>query len=34
MTMNLAGGQKRADVSEMIEIEIASPTDEDILKNL
>lgn len=35
LTMNLAGGQKaKAEVSEMIEIEVASPTNEDILKNL
>ena len=34
LTMNLAGGQKKAEVSEMIEIEIASPTDEVIVKNL
>ena len=32
--MNLAGGQKKAEVSEMIEIDIVSPTDEDIVKNL
>lgn len=35
LTMNLAGGQKaKAEVSEMIEIEVASPTNADILKNL
>ena len=33
-TMNLAGGRKKAEVSEIIEIEIASPADEDILKHL
>lgn len=33
LTMNLAGGQK-AEVSEMLEIEIASPTNEDIVTNL
>ena len=32
LTMTLAGGQKRAEMSEMIEIENASPVDEDILK--
>lgn len=32
--MNLAGGQKEAEVSEMIEIEVKSPAYEDILKNL
>ena len=32
LTMTLAGGQKRAEISEMIEIENASPADEDILK--
>jgi len=32
--MNLAGGQKKAEVSKMIEIDIVSPTDEDIVKNL
>ena len=34
LTMNLAGGQKEAEVSKMIEIEVKSPADEDILKNL
>lgn len=34
LTMNFARGQKKAEVSERIEIEIASPTDEHILKNL
>ena len=34
LTMNLAGRQKKTEVSEMLEIEIASPTDEDIVKNL
>ena len=34
LTMNLAGGQKEAEVSEMIEIKVKSPADEDILKNL
>lgn len=32
LTMTLAGRQKRAEISEMIEIENASPADEDILK--
>ena len=34
LTMSLAGGQKKAEVSEMIEIDIVSPIDEDIVKNL
>ena len=34
LTMNLAGGQKRAEVSEIMQIDIVSPTDEDIVKNL
>jgi len=34
LTMNLAEGQKKAEVSKMIDVEIASPADEDILKNL
>ena len=34
LTMNLAGGQKKAEVSEMIEIDIVLPTDEDIVKIL
>ena len=34
LTMNLAGGRKKAEVSVMIEIEITSPADEDILKHL
>ena len=31
LTMNLAGGQKKAEVCEMIDIDIVSPTDEDIV---
>ena len=34
LTMNLAGGQKKAEVSEMMQIDIVSPTDEDIVKSL
>ncbi|PFX23288.1 hypothetical protein AWC38_SpisGene12174 [Stylophora pistillata] len=34
LTMNLAGGRKKAEISEIIEIKIGSSTDEDILKPL
>ena len=34
LTMNLPRAQKKAEVSEMIEINIVSPTDDDIVKNL
>ena len=34
LTMNLAGGQQRGEVSEVLEIVIESPVDEDIRKNL
>ena len=34
LTMNLAGGQQRGEVSEVLEIVIESPVDEDIQKNL
>ena len=34
LTMNLAGGQQRGEVSEVMEIVIESPVDEDIRKNL
>ena len=34
LTMNLAGGQKRAEASEVLNIEIESPADKDIRKTL
>ena len=34
LTMNLAGGQQRGEVSEVLEIVIESPVDEDIRENL
>ena len=34
LTMNLAGGQKKVEVSKMIHVVTASPANEDILKNL
>ena len=34
LTMNLAGGKKKSEPSEIIDITVASPTDEDIMKTL
>ena len=34
LTMTLGGGQRKAEILEMIEIEITSPAEEDILKPL
>ena len=34
LTMNLAGGQKKAEVSEVLEIVVALPADEDIRKKV
>ena len=32
LTMNLAGGEKKSEVSEVINITVASPTEEDVMK--
>ena len=34
LTMNLAGGKKKSEPSEVIDVTVASPTDEDITKTL
>ena len=34
LTMNLAGGEKKNELSQVIDITLASPTDEDIRKTL
>ena len=34
LSMNLAGGKKKSEPSEIIDITVASPTDEDIMKTL
>ena len=34
LTMNLAGGKKKSEPSQIIDVTVASPTDEDITKTL
>ena len=34
LTMNLAGGKKKSEPSQIIDITVASPTEEDITKTL
>ena len=34
LTMNLAGGKKKSEPSQILDITLASPTDEDITKTL